>query len=157
VRRVRRLVGLDTDSGPDALVSVATTTSQPVRAKLRCYLSRPGTAEPWTDADAFGSDGSSLHIEPGRAPVDRLPIRGPAHRQQLGTLRHHVNWIDGNKVSTSEWGAQVTRVCGKGDGVRLRLYCIPPVPENARSAPVSPPAGRLTRPDFRTYSARPDC
>lgn len=65
IEPIGRLVGLDTESGPDALVSVATTTSQPVRVQLRCYISPPGTAEPWTDRDAFGSQVSSLHVEPG--------------------------------------------------------------------------------------------
>lgn len=52
---VGRLVGGDGSVGPDALVSVQSTTQQPVEVELRCYLAEPGTAEPWKDADAVGS------------------------------------------------------------------------------------------------------
>jgi hypothetical protein len=65
VEPVGRLAGLPDASGPDALVSVSATTSEPVQVQLRCYLARPGTAEPWTRRHPIGSYVTAQHIEPG--------------------------------------------------------------------------------------------
>jgi len=65
VEPVGRLVGIDTETGPDALVSVRATTTQPVAVQLRCYLAPQGTQEPWRSARSYGSHISSGHVEPG--------------------------------------------------------------------------------------------
>ena len=42
------------------------------------------------------------------------------------------------------------------DGVPLRFFCVP-LSRKCQVSPGVPPIGRLTRPNFRTYSAQPDC
>lgn len=55
VEPVGRLVGGTDTAGPDALVSVQSSTQQPVHVELRCYLAEPGTPEPWNDRGTIGS------------------------------------------------------------------------------------------------------
>lgn len=69
VEPVGRLVsGTDMD-GPDALVSVQPVTQQPVHVELNCYLSKPGTAEPWRHADAIASPVVQVPLTDGTPAV----------------------------------------------------------------------------------------
>lgn len=71
VEPVGRLVSGDDRAmgGPDALVSVQSTTQQPIHLELRCYLAPPNTAEPWGNDKALGSYVSEVRVTPGTSVV----------------------------------------------------------------------------------------
>ena len=76
-----RALGLPATGEPDALVSLAAVSQQPIEVQVRCYLSREPHAEPWLAEGVIASelspvrlDGTATQVAPCTFPD--LPPRG---------------------------------------------------------------------------------
>lgn len=114
VEPVGRLLGSEVDGGPDALVSVRSTTQQPVNVELRCYLAPPGVAEPWRHDDTIGSYVEQVPVEVGvpQAATCRFPeVPGDGEWELSAFIRR----TGGTAAKTHEDGLYARRALLFGD------------------------------------------
>lgn len=108
VEPVGRLLGSEVHGGPDALVSVRSTTQQPAHVELRCYLAPPGTAEPWRHNDAIGSYVEQVSVEIGKpkAATCAFPEVPDGGEWELSAF---IRRVGGNEARSHEDGLYARR------------------------------------------------